>query len=46
MPKNLMNSSHKATNDKYRNGYDQIKWGKKEDKWPLEKTKKSSLKQK
>ena len=27
-PKNLMNSDHKATNDKYRDNYDRVKWGK------------------
>lgn len=42
MPKNLMSSSHKATNEKYRNGYDQIKWSNAEDKWHSKKTKKNS----
>jgi hypothetical protein len=29
MPENMMNSDHKATNKKFRDGYDNIKWGKK-----------------
>ena len=28
-PKNLMNRDHKATNDKYRERYDLVKWGRK-----------------
>lgn len=32
MAENLMNSEHKATNKKYRKGYDKIKWETKEKK--------------
>jgi len=28
MAENMMNSEHKATNEKYRNSYDKIKWSK------------------
>ena len=42
MPKNLMNSSHKATNDNYRKGYDKINWSKKGGTWHSKKTKKNS----
>jgi len=28
MPENLMNSSHKATNQPYRDGYDAVEWDK------------------
>ena len=28
MPKNMMNKNHKATNKKYRDGYDEIRWEK------------------
>jgi hypothetical protein len=32
MAENLMNSNHKATNDKYRKGYIYIKWNKEDKK--------------
>lgn len=37
MAENMMNSAHKATNDKFRKGYDNVKWQKSKDKKRKEK---------